>query len=197
MIGITILSFLFLSPLASGAAPLSAAPSATGGQITPMKGSQDLGIVFSTGDLLLDLESYQGGLGGKIGWGAYSLRGAFDFLLSSASGAFSISAGATGEYHLIPGPVSPYVGCFLDAGYMREGEVSSSIPVSFGCVAGAEVFILDFLSVFAEYALACDLSITTDIPSATTTFGYAISTKMGNSSKLGVVLYVSRLETKK
>ena len=78
--------------------------------LSPTKGSNDLGIIFNTNDLTLGLQSYQGGLGAKIGWGSLYLRGLFDFTVNGSSQSFAIDGGAALEYHLIPGPISPYIG---------------------------------------------------------------------------------------
>ena len=46
----------------------------------PAVGERDLGVIFNTNDILLDLESYQGGVGAKIGLGQYVLRPMADIL---------------------------------------------------------------------------------------------------------------------
>ena len=38
--------------------------------------------------------------------------------------------------------------------YMRQAGLMSAVPFSLGAVAGVEVFVFDFLSVFAEYDIA-------------------------------------------
>ena len=164
---------------------------------SPAAGEPSIGIVFSASNILLDVESYEGGLGAKFAKGDLSLRGTFDFLLSGASDTFSVNAGATGEYHLSPGRISPYVGAFAQLGYMRQGGLMSAVPVSLGAVAGVEVFIFDFLSIFAEYCLACDLTLTTDLQTSQTTFDYVVDTRMGNSSKLGITVYVTSIRPRK
>ena len=60
-----------------------------------------------------------------------------------------------------------------------------------------EVFLFDFLSVFAEYSLAADFTLTTNLQTAQTTFDYLVDTRMGNDSKLGIVLYFMRAGVKK
>jgi hypothetical protein len=166
-------------------------------KILPLQGPNDLGLIFSTGNILLDLESYQGGLGGKIGWGDLCLRGVFDFLINGASRSFSLNIGATGEYHLAPGPISPYVGGYAQIGYMYQDNLLFAFPFSLGVVAGVEVFIFDFLSIFAEYSLAFDFIVTTDLQTSQTTFDYLVDTRMGNGSRLGVVIYFTRIGDKK
>jgi hypothetical protein len=164
---------------------------------SPAPAEPSLGIVFSATNILLDVESYEGGIGAKFAKGDLCLRGAFDFLLSGASNTFSVNVGATGEYHLSPGRISPYVGAFAELGYMRQGGLMSAVPFSLGAVAGVEVFVFDFLSVFAEYCLACDLTLTTDLQTSQTTFDYVVDTRMGNSSKLGITVYLTGLSLRK
>ena len=166
-------------------------------KLSPIPGPTDVGIIFSTSNILLDLESYQGGLGAKIGWGNLGLRGAFDIVFNSGSSSFSVNAGATGEYHLAPRPISPYVGGYAQIGYSRQGSLLSTVPFSVGAVAGVEVTIFDFLSVFAEYCFALDFTVTTDLQTSQTTFDYLIDTRMGNSAKLGIVVYVMRAGARK
>jgi hypothetical protein len=160
----------------------------------PAKGPYDLGVIFNTNDLLLGLESYQAGLGAKIGWGNFSVRGLFDFTINGSSQSFGLDAAAAVEYHLIPGPISPYVGASIGGGYMTQNKVTSVVTFSFAALAGVEIFILDFLSVFAEYAVQADLTNTKDSQTSQNTFDYLISTGMGNSAKLGIVIYFMRSE---
>jgi hypothetical protein len=191
-------SVIIFCLMAMLAARADAQTSGSTSKVSPLQGPADLGIIFSTGNILLDLESYQGGLGAKIGWGNLCLRGVFDFLVNGASRSFSLNIGAAGEYHLAPaGPISPYIGGNAQIGYMYQGAVLSAFPFSVGAVAGVEVFIFDFLSVFAEYCLAFDFTVTTDLQTSQTTFDYLVDTRMGNSSKLGIVIYFKRVGNKR
>ena len=160
--------------------------------LSPKKGANDLGIIFNTSDLLFGLESYQAGLGGKIGWGNLCLRGLFDIAINGSSESFAVDAGATLEYHIIPGPISPYIGASSNAGYMTQASTISAITISIGAVAGVEVFVFEFLSIFAEYSITADFITTTDLQTSQTTFDYLINTRMGNNAKLGIVIYVMR-----
>jgi hypothetical protein len=182
--------------MAAMAVPADVLAPGTAQKLTPAQGKNDLGLVFSSGDILLDLESYEGGFGGKIGWGKFCLRSGIDLLINGSSDSFSLNATATGEYHLAPGPISPYIGGYVEAGYMSQAGTTSTIPLSVGAVAGVEVFLLDFLSVFAEYALACDFTFTTDLQASTTAFDYLVDTGMGNNSQLGIIIYLSRIGAK-
>ncbi len=175
----------------------SEAQSLLGGEKYTPGGKFDCGLIFNTSDLLLSLESYQGGIGMKFTWGNISLRGTFDLLYNGSADAFAINGGIALEYHLLKGPISPYIGGLVSGGYMTEKDVSTSIPVSAGLIAGAEVFIFDFLSFFAEYCIAADLTWKTDQVTDEDTFDYLIDTRMGNNAKLGIVIYLQRAGSKK
>ena len=135
-------------------------------------------------------------MGVKIGWGSVCLRGLFDITVNGSAKAVGVDAGVTVEYYLLPGPVSPYIGASVGGGYMTQSNVSTVETFSAGALAGVEIYIFDFLSVFAEYSIQADLTNTTDIPSSTSTFDYLINTGMGNNAKLGVVIYFMRSGTK-
>jgi hypothetical protein len=167
-------------------------------KLSAAQGSYDLGLIFNTSSILLDLESYQAGLGLKVGKEKLSLRGLFDLVLNGASDSFSLKAGATIQSYLLPvSSIAPYIGGSVGGGYMRQGNATSVWLVSVGALVGVEVFLFDFLSVFAEYAIAADCTLTTDIPSSQTTFDYLVATGMGNNSKLGIVIYFMRAMRKK
>jgi hypothetical protein len=167
------------------------------GNLSPAKGANDIGLIFNAGNILLGPESYQAGLGLKVGWGNIALRGLLDLAVNGSSASFSVNGGAVVEYHLSPPPISPYVGGYAKVGYMQPDAFTSIVPLSTGAIAGVEVFISDFLSVFVEYNLAADFTLTTNLQTAQATFDYLIDTRLGNDSKLGIVLYFMRAGAKK
>ena len=73
-----------------------------------------------------------------------------------------------------------------------------TLPFSLGGLAGIEIFIFDFLSVFVEYNLAFTLNVninTTSVSGVATTNGsydFNLNLGMGNQSKIGVVIYFVR-----
>lgn len=160
--------------------------------LKPAAGQYDLGLVFNTGNILLGPESYLGGFGAKAGFGELAVRGTFDLVLNGASQSFAVNLGAALEKHFLEGPISPYFGGAVEVGYMRQAATTAVFPLSVGGLVGVEVFVFDFLSVFVEYTLAADLTITTDLASTTTTFDYLIDARMGNDAKLGIVVYLQR-----
>ena len=173
----------------------------------PAAGERDLGVIFNTNDILLDLESYQGGVGAKIGLGQYVLRPMADILLNTDFNPFSLTLGAVLEKHILPGPVSLYWGPSLEMGVtilnnrFDADNWTQNIAwelLSAGCVAGFELFIFDFLSVFAEYNLALTLGLNTDrmsvagVKNSTTEFTYKLDLGLGNSAMFGIVVYLTR-----
>lgn len=185
------LAAVVVIPWSAGAEGKSLIPSTS-----PAAGPCDLGIVFNTSDILFGLENYQGGIGAAIGWGNLQLRGLVGLAVNGSSQAFGINAGVTVLYLLLPGPISPYLGVYAGGGYSTLANVSSVMSASLGAVAGVELFLFDFLSIFAEYALAADFSNTTDLQTSQSTFDYLINTRMGNNTKLGVIIYFMRSRTK-
>jgi len=173
----------------------------------PAAGERDLGVIFNTNDILLDLESYQGGVGAKIGLGQYVLRPMADILLNTDFNPFSLTLGAVLEKHILPGPVSLYWGPSLEMGVtilnnrFDADNWTQNIAwelLSAGCVAGIELFILDSLSVFVEYSLALTLGLNTTRTSvagsvsSTTEFTYKLDLGLGNQTMLGLVFYFKR-----
>ena len=137
----------------------------------PAIGKRDLGVIFNTDDILLDLESYQGGLGVKIGLDKFMLRAMADILLNTGLNPFSLTVGAVLEKHVLPGPVSLYWGPCARMGFtiltdkIDADNWNQNIAwevLSAGVVGGIELFIFDFLSVFAEYQLALSLGMNFD-----------------------------------
>jgi len=176
----------------------------------PAAGERDLGVIFNTGDILLDLESYQGGVGAKIGLGPYVLRPMADILLNTDFNPFSLTLGAVLEKHILPGPVSLYWGPSAEMGVtilnnrFDADNWTQTITwelLSAGCVAGIELFILESLSVFVEYSLALTLGLNTTRTSvagsvsSNTEFSYKLDLGLGNQTMLGLVFYFKRKKT--
>jgi hypothetical protein len=159
-----------------------------------------IGLLFNINDILLNIESYQGGIGLKYFIGEkLAYRGLFDFSYTNQSNAFSISIGNGLLYHFITGRLSPYAGAELKIGYNRLEIVdetggtirTTNVPLSFAGIFGFEIFIFDFLSVFAEYQLALNiLNVKTVTNGVTTKDSFVdLGTDIGNESKIGLVFY--------
>lgn len=186
---VAILAFVFVA-----AAPLAAQNVKPEGTAEPThtRTLEDAGLIFNFDAGLLSLGAYQAGIGAKLGWGDLRLRMLLDGVAGSVSNSYAVKLGAVLERHLTPEPLSLYIGGAADAGYMLQGALYSSLVFSIGVVAGVEFFPLKFLSLFVEYTLAADFTLSTDLSSSTTTFDYVIDTRMGNGSTLGIVVYFKR-----
>ncbi len=177
--------------------------------IAPTAGERDIGILFSTNDILFDIEGYQQGLGAKISIDKWMLRGMVDILLNTGVNPFSLSLGGVLERHFLPGPLSVYWGPSLETGITISTDKTDednwtqniALPLlTVGRVFGIEVFVFDFLSVFLEYqaALALGLNIdrisTAGSVSSNTEFTYKFDVGLGNSGMFGIVFYLMRRE---
>ena len=177
-----------------------------GEKMKPAMGTRNMGLIFNTTNILMDLDSYQGGFGFKGSLEKYELRSMADFLFRNNPNAFAINFSFALEEHFMPGRISPYLGGILGAGFIYlKTEVDANnwtqvftFPLSLGGLLGVEVFIFEFLSLFVEYNLAASVGlninrtssagvITTDF-----TFDYSLDLGMGNQSKIGMVIYFKR-----
>lgn len=162
------------------------------------------GVIFNASSLLVDVDAYQGGAGLKLGFEKFALRTLLAFGLQDAGGddsSWDLTLGAAAEIPFFTGRVRPYWGGFVDGGISQEtteGEDATTetqiISGGFGPILGAEVFIFEFLSVFAEYQLAFDLArstVETD-GNEDETNSYSLSTELGNAGSLGIVIYLER-----
>lgn len=165
------------------------------------------GVVFNVDDILLDLESYQGGIGFKRYVGdQWAVRGLFDAGASTSSNSWLLTLGGALEYHFSTGRLTPYAGGFLDLGMVHykeefpgdEYRTVNSFPVTFGPLFGVEIALFDFLSVFAEYGVQFDLTTTTTkervggVETKETDTDFSVETGIANSSKIGIVIYFNR-----
>jgi hypothetical protein len=169
-------------------------------------GKYDLGFVLNAQNLLLDIESYEGGIGVKISKGKLVFRGAADLLINTDFNPFSITLGAALEKHFLPGPISPYWGVFAELGFTRlRTEIDAdnwsqqlTYPLTFGALLGIEIFVFNFLSLFVEFGLPVMLGIdATDESVAgsvthSSKFLYNVDLGLANQSMIGVVIYIMR-----
>ncbi|MCK4516740.1 MAG: hypothetical protein KAU31_15875, partial [Spirochaetaceae bacterium] len=115
-------------------------------------------LIFNTNSLLLDLDSYKGGLGGTLRYPDSSFRVLVDLGYSSGTKSLGVGAGVVYQRPFFSGRVEPYWGFMLDAGFEREKTVVDAnnydqidvLTASAGGVLGAEIFLLDFVSLFGE-----------------------------------------------
>lgn len=167
------------------------------------------GFIFNTSNLLLDIDSYQAGVGIKALYdNNIAIRYLGDIFYSNSSNAFSTTLGAAFEKHFRKGRISPYWGGFIEAGYIGQETIedvnnwtkNKLFPLSIGGILGVEVFLLEYISVFAEYKLS--LKGTISLESSSTfgnvtkneaVFNYSIDSGIGNNSSIGIVIYLDNI----
>lgn len=164
------------------------------------------GIIFNTSNILLDLEEYQSGVGIKLRGEDYSIRGLFSVSYESSNDEFVTNMGITYEKPFFPGRVSPYwgiagkLGLNLDKDeYDADNWVNTTtVTGNLSAVFGTEVYIFEFLSVFAEYNLGTSVSWAKVVQSSSgtetesTTTNFSIGTELGNEASLGMVIYLEK-----
>jgi len=171
---------------------------------TSAKSENHIGFIFSTDNLLMNINDYNGGIGIKMMFPKLSARFLVDFGYSKSTGIFSTDLGFTLEKRMREGRIVPYLGGGFKAGINREKvelDIDNwtkqiSIPLEASANLGVEVFLLEFLSFFAEYSLAFQLiavntkeSINGTVTSDTT-WTWDLSTGLGNSGRLGIIIYL-------
>ena len=189
--------------------PLPAEKTSIWQGIKPATGPRDLGIIFNTNDILLDIESYQGGLGAKIGLDKWTLRLMVDFRFNKGINPFYLSLGGVLEKQILPGPVSVYWGPSLDTGFsiltdkIDDDNWNQYITLelaSLGGLFGIELFVFESLSIFVEYNLALTLGVNIDRVSVAGSvsslkeFTYTFNLGLGNNAMFGIVFYLTRRE---
>ena len=186
---------------------LSAQDSEASTGIDPAEQSEFVpGFIFNTNNLLLDFESYMGGIGVKLLYPDYALRlmvGA-EYQTSTVN-KLNLSLGFAFEKPFFKTKISPYAGVSTIIDFTQELNIidesnwtqTMTLASGVGGVLGVEVFLTDFLSFFAEYELLANvawtrLSTSTDdiIGIPTDAVNYNIVTDLGNSGMLGVVIYL-------
>ena len=164
------------------------------------------GFIFSTSNLLFDVDAYMGGFGGKLLYPDYALRVMANVgYRTSPSERLDLAAGLIYQKPLFPrARVTPYYGVGTELGFSYDYWKTDSdnwtetrtFIASVGGILGVEVFILDFLSVFAEYKLSAGLSWagvsqeTAGVGTSDSKINYEIATGLGNRSMIGVVVYL-------
>ncbi|MBI9097867.1 MAG: hypothetical protein JEY91_05295 [Spirochaetaceae bacterium] len=170
------------------------------------KEKRNWGFIFNTSSVLLDLESYQAGVGLKLLLNndmalRFLLNGEYD----SGTSFFSASLGTTFEKHFLRRRASPYWGAFASVGINgltdetdeQNWTKNREVPIGVGAVLGIEFFIIESISIFAEYSLAFEAYINTtrsevagEPVDPVRDWGYSIDTGIGNESKLGIIIYL-------
>ncbi len=180
-------------------------------KIFSIEDKNNTGLIFNVNDILMDIESYQGGVGIKHFYkDKTAYRGSLDFSYSDSSSTWVFNLGNSIERHLIEGRVSPYIGVLLDVGFIRyKTEIDAdnwtkvtAIPWSTGPIFGIEVTIFNYLSLFAEYSMTISYTrnITQQSVAGVVTKDsdgdFSAEIGIGNESKIGIVLYFYTIKRK-
>lgn len=164
------------------------------------------GFIFNTSNLLLDLDSYLGGVGIKLLYPEYTLRlmASVGFQTSTVN-TTEVSLGLAYEKPFFRGRISPYTGVCTVLDLTHESLVTDadtwtktmSLTGEAGALLGVEVFLADFLSLFAEYELSVSLAWTRISQNSAGTLSdpvdavnYNVNTGLGNSASIGIVIYL-------
>jgi hypothetical protein len=164
----------------------------------------DIGLLYSASNLLLDLQSYEGGVGILFQPPKQDIRLSADILYTSNSDSFEAGFGLAFLYPLLESRVQPYWGGIfhLDIVTTKTGTDTdwtrtTNIPAKLSLLFGTEFFLLPHVSVFAEYQLGInvDTMITSSSsggvvgdPSADLSF--EIGSGLGNNGMLGITIYL-------
>lgn len=157
------------------------------------------GIIFNTSNLLLDIDEYQSGVGLKLRSESYSVRALLKLRYESGNNTFESNFGLALEKPFFSGMISPYWGISIAGGFEQNDfstQERTTITGDLSALFGTEVYIFDFLSVFAEYKLGTTISRvktvnkTTDESSAN--LNYQIGSELGNNGSIGVVIYLEQ-----
>lgn len=180
------------------------------------------GFIFNTESIFIDLESYQAGIGLKMRDFIYNekikcnLRSLLFLSFNHFFNDYSVKFGLAAEFPLIRDQrLVPYWGLFADVEYsylfVETSETTSiaetRIPVSFGGMVGAELFLIEYVSLFAEYNLVgyllntiievTDPAIPEEEAGATSSMDFKLRTEIGNKGMIGIVIYFKPVKFKK
>ncbi len=157
-----------------------------------------MGLIFNIGNVLDGVDSYQGGIGLKVLKDQVHWRYLLDLYYDYDSNLISVSLGAAREYHPYMNKISPYLGWDIGTGitYSKvetNDQMDISVPVNAAMIFGAEWYLAEFISLFAEYSLGVEYQFSFTSSSTSedeTSSSIILNTGMGNEGKIGVTIYL-------
>ena len=170
-----------------------------------MTGVQTCALPISAGNILLDIDEYQGGVGVKFLYPDYALRASIGGGYSSADGSLDIAVTGTFEKPFFIGRITPCWGVNAVLGYDQERSavdadnwsMTQAVSASVGGVLGLEFHVTDAVSFMVEYELAASLAWAGSSSAADgvvtpgdSTVNYDVSTRLGNGGGIAIVLYL-------
>jgi hypothetical protein len=150
---------------------------------------QKLGLVFNVTNLLMDVGTASDGLIGGLGLKYWlgdkaALRGILEFSYAADSAADTSSTlfglSAAFEYHFVRAKVSPYVGGLAGLEVATATGTPSDFGFYVGPILGAEVSLLDYLGLFAEYILLLRMNEP----------NFFLDLTIGNAASIGLIIYL-------
>ena len=163
------------------------------------------GLLFSTNNILLDIGTYGTGFGMVLHTQENAIRASLSGFASNSSSTLTMELGGAWVNYVRSARVSPYWVVSGSTGFLTQNSETDpdnwtrdiTLLGTVGAGFGAEFFLLEFLSLFAEYQLVANFtrSQTTDSVGGTATPGeavwtYFVQTELGNSSRLGIAVYL-------
>jgi hypothetical protein len=162
------------------------------------------GLVFTTDSILLNITSFNGGIGGVLRADDVAIRATVGAITSNSFRTLAFRLGGWYVRYFWTGRVAPYWNAFARTELLsqtneadRENWVRDfSFEVAGGASLGAELFVMDVVSVFAEYSLsvgAAGQRTTTSVGGTVTPGDYdwtfSAGTDLAHGGALGVILY--------
>jgi len=164
------------------------------------------GFIFNTSNLLLNLDSYEGGIGFLMSSPRTTWRFSVGFGYESGTEVFSSQFGITYLCPIFTGRVSPYWGGTIFAGYSHDTDEvdadnwtkENEFSLSAGVLLGVELVLDPRISFFAEYSVGADVAWVTQISSVsgsvstTGSNNWSVGTELGNNGSIGVIIYLGK-----
>ncbi len=159
------------------------------------------GMVFSTGNILFDLDAYRGGIGGRFVFPDFSLIASIGGGYESGNNVFAITGSFSAVVPIIKGRVIPYWGGVFSIDFSHSGNVLGSsvytnmLTSKIGGVLGVEFFLHEYVSIFAEYELVAGVSRSVVRQNINNNLvgdpavNFMIGSDLGNNSSIGVTVY--------
>lgn len=171
----------------------------------PVEAERIRGFLFSADNLLMNIDTFGAGVGYVLRAPDKATRLGLAGFASNASSTISAELIAARLWYLQEDRISPYWLISGSAGMLTQSTVTDDdnwtrdVQLLFSAQAGlgVEFFIFDSLSISAEYVLAADVTrAQTNVNTAGTvtrgdaTWTYVVQTDVGNSSRLGIAIYL-------
>ena len=162
------------------------------------------GLIFATDSILLDVSPFNGGVGLALRSEERALRTTLGWFTSNALYTTSLKTGLWYVDYMWTGRVSPYWAVFGRLDHLSQTEEVDednwtrevTLSLGSGVSLGVEFFLLDFLSLFAEYSLSAGLSgerevtsVAGDVTREEFEWRFSAGTSLAHGGAIGVTVY--------